>query len=82
MDELPHLVEKAAQTNEEKAHEKHRTLVNWVAAAFILMLFAFAVWVVKLFHDQEQLQHCLDSRRTTCFELKEPPREGIRLPTH
>jgi hypothetical protein len=28
------------------------------------------------------LQRCLDSRRTTCFDVKEPPRDGIRLPAH
>ncbi len=67
---------------ENRAQEKHRTRVNWSATVFLLLLFAFSFWVVKLFHDQEQLQRCLDSRRTTCFELKETPREGIRLPKH
>ena len=62
--------------------EAHRTRVNWIAGLFILLLIGCAIFVVKLFHDQEQLQRCLDSRRTTCFELKEPPREGIRLPAH
>jgi len=67
---------------EDKAQDRQRDRVNGIAALFLLLLFAFALWVVKIFHDQELLQHCLESRRTTCFELKEPPREGIRLPTH
>ena len=71
-----------APKDQDEAQEKHRNMVNWVAAAFILLLFCFAFWVVKLFHDQEQLQRCLDSRRTTCFEFKDPPRDGIRLPAH
>ncbi len=75
----PHLPDESRQ---EREQEKHRTRVNWIAAVFLLLLFTFAFWVVKLFHDQEQLQRCLDARRTTCFELKEPPRDGIRLPTH
>ena len=66
----------------ETEEEKHRTRVNLIAGLFILLLVAVSIWVVKLFHDQEQLQRCLDSRRTNCFELKEPPREGIRLPAH
>jgi hypothetical protein len=67
---------------EDKAQEKHRDRVNGIAATFLVLLFAFALWVVKIFHDQEQLQRCLETRRTTCFDLKEPPRDGIRLPTH
>ena len=62
--------------------EKHRMRVNGIAAIFILFLILLALWVVNLFHEQEKLQRCLDSRRTNCFDVPEPPREGIRLPAH
>ena len=61
---------------------QHRHRVNLIAGAFVLLLTLLAIWVVKMFHDQEQLQRCLDSRRTTCFDLNEAPREGLRLPAH
>lgn len=56
--------------------------VNGIAAIFILFLILLALWIVNLFHEQEKLQRCLDSRRTNCFDVAEPPKEGIRLPAH
>ncbi len=64
------------------AAQEHRTRVNLIAGAFILVLVVVSIWVVKLFHDQEQLQRCLDSRRTTCFDIQTPPNSNIRLPAH
>ncbi len=67
---------------DHEAHEAHRTRVNLIAGVFILLLVLFSIWVVKQFYDQEQLQRCLDSRRTNCFPVEQRPSDGIRLPAH
>lgn len=60
--------------------EKRRTRVNLAGALFLVALIALAVWVVRLFAEQEALQRCLDSRRSNCFPVEARPSEGPRLP--
>jgi hypothetical protein len=71
--------ERDREADEDHAH---RQRVNIVAGLFLACLIGLAIWTVKLFTDQEKLQRCIDSRRTTCFDLKEPPSSEIRLPAH
>jgi hypothetical protein len=43
-----------------------RTLINLVAAIFLLLLAIAMVWVVKTMDDRRKLQRCLDSGRRDC----------------
>jgi len=47
----------------------HRTFVNLIAAAFLLVLAIAIVWVVKSLDDQRKLQNCLNAGRRNCVEL-------------
>lgn len=67
------------ETDEDR---RQRRRVNIAAGVFLVALIALAVWTVKLFTDQEKLQRCLESRRTNCFDLQQPPSGIIRLPSH
>jgi hypothetical protein len=69
-------------SQETDAERRQRTIVNLVAGLFLACLVGLAIWTVKLFTDQEKLQRCLESRRTTCFEVEQRPPGEIRLPAH
>ena len=49
----------------------HRTFVNLIAAAFLLILAIAIVWVVKSLDDQRKLQNCLNAGRRNCVELEQ-----------
>ncbi len=74
-----------AETDEAKrlreaAQDAHRDRVNKIAAVGLFVLLLIVFGVVKLFVDHENLQKCVDSGRKDCFNLDQPPREGVRLP--
>ena len=48
----------------------HRTFVNLVAAAFLLILAIAIVWVVKSLDDQRKFQNCLNAGRRNCVEVE------------
>ena len=49
----------------------HRTFVNLVAAAFLLILAIAIVWLVKSLDDQRKLQSCLNAGRRNCVEVEQ-----------
>lgn len=61
--------------------DENRNRANLAAAMFLLGLIAVAIWTLNSFLSQERLQRCLDQRRSDCYAIEAPPREGLRQPT-
>ena len=57
-----------ADAREER---QHRTFVNLVVAAFLLLLAIAIIWVFKSLDDNRRLQNCLNSGRRNCVELEQ-----------
>ncbi len=76
------LTEANPETDAPDLGQTHHNRVNLIAGLFILLLVLFSIWVVKIFVEQERLQRCLDTRRTTCFPVEQRPNDIIRLPAH
>ena len=64
--------DRAPRASRNDAEERsHRTFVNFVAAAFLLILAIAIVWVVKSLDDQRKLQNCLNAGRRNCVEVEQ-----------
>jgi hypothetical protein len=75
MDDTPE-----ARKAREAAEDRHRDRVNKIAAAGLAILLLILVGTVKMFKDHEDLERCVESRRTDCVKFDTPPREGVRTP--
>ena len=56
---------------EAREERQHRTFVNLVVAAFLLLLAIAIIWVFKSLDDNRRLQNCLNSGRRNCVELEQ-----------
>jgi len=61
----------AARPAESQEERQHRTFVNLVVAAFLLLLAIAIIWVFRSLDDQRKLQNCLNSGRRNCVELEQ-----------
>jgi|APCry1669189241_1035207.scaffolds.fasta_scaffold163996_2 hypothetical protein len=59
---------------DDQDDSNHRTFVNLVTAAFMVVLAIVAVVVIKWFLDSEKLQRCVLSGRRDCVPIEAPPR--------
>ena len=57
--------------SEDEHERRHRTFVNLVVAAFLLLLAIAIVWVFRSLDDQRKLQNCLNSGRRNCVDLEQ-----------
>ena len=58
----------------EPEDPNHRTFVNLVTAAFVIVLAILAIFVIKWLTDSQKLERCLLSGRRDCIPIEAPQR--------
>lgn len=51
--------------------QAHRTLVNLIAAVFVLVLAIAAFWLLKTLDERRRLENCLASGRRDCIPIED-----------
>jgi hypothetical protein len=57
------------QTPEPPEDAAHRTLINLIAAIFVLALAIAAFWLLKTLDERRKLENCLASGRRDCIPI-------------
>jgi hypothetical protein len=65
--------EEPPDLDSETPNYEHRTFVNLLAAAFLLLLALGAAYVLITMDQQRKLERCIASGRRDCAPLQTPP---------
>jgi hypothetical protein len=56
----------------EQEESEHRTFVNLLAAAVVLMLAIAAIWLLGFLDEKRKIQACVEAGRRDCLQRFDP----------
>jgi hypothetical protein len=56
----------------EREESEHRTFVNLLAGAVVLMLAIAAIWLLSFLDEKRKVQACIEAGRRDCLQRFDP----------